>query len=365
MRVLAVGGATIDTIVSIADGNIERMSLRNADAAYLMLEVGRKSEAEDVSVHCGGGAVNAAVAMARLGHETSVLVKLGRDFRADVVLSRLAAEGVATHYAVRDERAATATSVFVSAHDRNTAVIAFRGANARLASADLDARAFAVDLVYVASLSDNSADCFPEIVARAKAAGALVAANPGIRQLSTRQDAFRTTLASVDILSLNRHEATMLVPWLAAHAGAGTTATSREPESDLPDLARNGFASNGWAMTLADFCSSLNALGPRWVIVTDGRHGAYIGTSSGLTHCPAVPVEIVGTAGAGDAFNATFAAFILMGASVDEAAIAAAINSASVVTHLDTQTGLLRHEELASRIAKERAAMRLRHWSYR
>lgn len=363
MKVLAVGGATIDTIVSIADGNIERMSLRNADAAYLMLEVGRKSEAEDVSVHCGGGAVNAAVAMARLGHETSVLVKLGRDFRAEVVLSRLAAEGIATLYAVRDERAATGTSVFVSAHDRNTAVIAFRGANARLTSADLDARAFAVDLVYVAALSDNSADCFPEIVARAKSAGALVAANPGIRQLSTRQDAFRTTLGNVDILSINRHEATMLVPWLAAQAGPATA--SREPETDLPDLARNGFASNGWTMTLADFCSSLNALGPRWVVVTDGRHGAYIGTHSELTHCPALPVEIIGTAGAGDAFNATFASFILMGASVDEAATAAAINSASVVTHLDTQTGLLRHEELASRIAKEREGMRLRHWSYR
>lgn len=365
MKVLTVGGATIDTIVSMADANIERMTLRNADAAYLLLEVGRKSEADDVSVHCGGGAVNAAVAMARLGQETSVLVKLGRDLRADVILSRLAAEGIDTRYAMRDERAATGTSVFVSAHDRNTAVITFRGANALLASAELDARAFAVDLVYVASLSDNSADCFPEIVARAKSAGALVAANPGIRQLSTRQEAFRTTLGSVDILSINRHEAALLVPWLAAHTDAESATTFHERETDLPELARVGFASNGWTMTLADFCASLNARGPRWVVVTDGEDGAYIGTASGLAHCPAFPVEIVGTAGAGDAFNATFAVFILMGTSVDEAGTAAAVNAASVVAYLDTQTGLLGYQELAMRLAQRLDGKRVRHWSCR
>ncbi len=154
MKVLAVGGATIDTIVSIADDDIERLTLRNADAAYLLLELGRKSEAEDISVHCGGGAINAAVTMSRLGHEASVLVKLGRDFRADVIISRLAAEGISARNAVRDALLPTGASVLVSAHDRNTAVITFRGANTLLTSADLDASAFAVDLVYVASLSD-------------------------------------------------------------------------------------------------------------------------------------------------------------------------------------------------------------------
>ncbi|MBU1210520.1 MAG: carbohydrate kinase family protein [Alphaproteobacteria bacterium] len=365
MKVLAIGGATIDTIVSIADRNVEQLILRNADAAYLLLEVGRKIEAEDISVHCGGGAVNAAVAMSRLGHETSVLVKLGRDFRADVILSRLAAEGITTCYAVRDENAPTGTSVFVSAHDRNTAVITFRGTNSLITSADLDGRAFAVDLVYVAGLSDASADYFPEIVERANAAGALVAANPGIRQLSTRQEAFRSTLGKIDILAINRHEATALVPWLAARGDGGAASLALEPGPELPDLARRGFSGNGSTMTLARFFKCLMALGPRWIVVTDGKDGAYIGSASGITYCPALPVGIIGTAGAGDAFNATFSAFILMGSPADEAAAAAAINSASVVNHLDTQTGLLTGKALAVQVAEQRYALRLRHWSSR
>ncbi len=152
------------------------------------------------------------------------------------------------------------------------------------------------------------------------------------------------------------------MPWLSKLADVDGAHMQEPSDEDLPDLAQRGFASDGGTMTLERFLASINALGPRWVVVTDGKDGAYVGTTSGVTHCPALPVEIVGTAGAGDAFNATFAVFILNGASVDEAATAAAINAASVVTHLDTQTGLLRHEGLAVRIAAQRDGLRLRHW---
>ena len=52
MKALTVGGAMIDTNAVIAN---ERMTMRNADASFLLLEEGRKNEAEDVSTHCGGG----------------------------------------------------------------------------------------------------------------------------------------------------------------------------------------------------------------------------------------------------------------------------------------------------------------------
>ncbi len=68
------------------------------------------------------------------------------------------------------------------------------------------------------------------------------------------------------------------------------------------------------------------------------------------------PVEIIGMAGAGDAFTANFSAFILMGSPVEEAEVAAAINSACVVTHLDVQPGLLTGEAFALRVAEQRHA---------
>ncbi len=363
MKALTVGGAMIDTIAVIANERIERMTMRNAETSFLLLEEGRKNEAEDISTHCGGGAVNAAVALARLGHDVAALIKLGQDARAETILSQLAKEGVSTRFALRDPRAPTGASVLVSAHDRNAAIFTFRGANTLLVPADLKGDAFAVDVVYVSSLSNESADCFPLIIERAKASGALVAANPGIRQLSARQGAFRDMIAQIDILVVNRHEAGALVPWLVGRSGEGGRPLASQPGEELPDLARRGLMAGGFEVSLGAFFDGLRRLGPRWIVVTDGRDGAYISSASGIVHCPAPPTVVAGTAGAGDAFGATFSAAIAEAASVEDAALAAAANAASVIGHLDTQTGLLRRADLDARVTVLRKQLALKHWA--
>ena len=89
MKALTIGGAMIDTIAIIESDRIERMSMLNAETSFLLLEEGRKTESLEVSTHCGGGAVNTAVAMARLGVDVATLIKLGRDDRAEMILARL------------------------------------------------------------------------------------------------------------------------------------------------------------------------------------------------------------------------------------------------------------------------------------
>ena len=56
MKALCIGGAMIDTIAIIESDRIERMSMLNAEASFLLIEEGRKTEALEVSTHCGGGA---------------------------------------------------------------------------------------------------------------------------------------------------------------------------------------------------------------------------------------------------------------------------------------------------------------------
>ncbi len=362
MKALTVGGAMIDTIAVIANDRIERMTMRNADTSFLLLEEGRKNEAENISTHCGGGAVNAAVALARLGHDVAALIRLGLDSRAETILQRLEAERISTRFALRDARAPTGASVFVSAHDRNAAIFTFRGANTLLESRDIKSAALAVDLVYVSSLSNESADCFPSIIERAKDSRALVATNPGIRQLSARQGPFRDIIGKIDILAVNRHEAGALVPWLVGLTGEGGHPLEHYASTPVPDLARRGFVAGGFELSLAGFFDALHKLGPRWVVVTDGKNGAYISSDSGIVHCPAPPATVVGTAGAGDAFNSTFASYIAEMKGVEEAAIAAAMNAASVIGHIDTQSGLLRREALDARVANLQDGLTLSRW---
>ena len=277
MKTLTVGSATIDTIAIIDSDRIERMTMLNADNSFLLLEEGRKTEAQEVSTHPGGGAINAAVAMARLGMDVAVLAKLGTDARADAILTRLAHEGISSRWTLRDARAPTGASVLISSHDRNAAIFTFRGANTLLEAEDLRDDAFAVDIVYVANLSNKSADCFPAIVGRAKAHGALVAANPGPRQLSARGQAFLENLAMIDILMLNRTEADLLVPSLVARRGEGGPALPLAPGEEPPALAARGLVAGGFEIGLAAYLRALGELGPNYVVITDGARGAFVG----------------------------------------------------------------------------------------
>ena len=80
-RAVTVGSAVVDIIAVVANKDIERLMLQNTAASFLLLEPGRKIEADSISIHTGGGAINTGVALARLGHATSPLVKIGRDLK--------------------------------------------------------------------------------------------------------------------------------------------------------------------------------------------------------------------------------------------------------------------------------------------
>lgn len=363
MKVLAVGSAMIDTIAIIDSDRIERMSMLNADSSFLLLEEGRKTEAEEISIHPGGGAVNAAVAMARLEMDVSLLAKLGTDERADTILARLAQEGVSGRWTTRDARAPTGAAVLIASHDRNAAIFTFRGANTLLEVKDLHDDAFAVDVVYVANLSNQSADCFPGIVSRAKAHDALVAVNPGPRQLSARGQAFLESLSTIDILVLNHTEADLLVPSLVARFGEGGPSLAFAPGEEVPALAARGLVAGGFEMGFAAYFCALTRLGPKHVVVTHGASGAFVGSPKEILFAPALKSKVVGTAGAGDAFGATFTTYVALGRSIEESLRAATINSASVVGHVDTQTGLLQRPELDQRLTVAMPQSTIRTWA--
>lgn len=364
MKALTVGGAMVDSIAIIDSSGIERMTMRNADASYLLLEEGRKTEAEEISTHPGGGAVNASISMARLGLDVSAIVKIGMDQRADVILAKLESEGVSTRWITRDSRLPTGASVLISSHERNAAIFTFRGANTLLSMTDIKPEALSVDVVYISSLSNQSADCFPDLVKAAKAANCKVAANPGIRQLTARGGAFLDAVGSVDILLINRAEANALVPALSAKVGEGGPSLPFDPDEDMPDLIRRGLSSGGFQISLLRFFQSLLETGCGIVVVTDGRHGAFVGAGERVVHCSAVPTEVVGTTGAGDAFASTFVALTSFDWPLDQTLRAATMNSASVVRYADTQSGLLSLSALEEKTVRD-DGMHVREWPMR
>lgn len=357
MRSLHIGSAMIDTVTLVAPEDIERASFTNDGKSFLMLETGRKIPAKSITWHVGGGACNTAVSLARRGWSPAVLAKTGDDPAADEVRRHLAEEGIEDHL-IEARGKATGKAVMIASHDRNASIFVHRGANETITTAELPAEAFrGFDLVYVGPLSNQSADCFEHIVAQAKEAGALVAANPGIRQLTARTAGFLRALAGLDLLSVNRVEAEALVPAFAPRAEEGP---DPHRPADGPDLVRRGLSSGGFQMGLVKFIRAVQASGPRWVSITDGTDGSYLGTPDAVLWHPPVPAEVAGTAGAGDGFCSTLTAALAEGMDAEGAMREAAVNAASVVEHIDTTSGLLRPDEMARRGAGvEAGALRI------
>lgn len=369
MRALCVGSAMIDIIVIVADRNVERMTMHNATSSFLLLEQGGKIQAESISTHVGGGAVNAAVAMARLGLEAAVLVKIGRDANGDKIIDRLAAEDVDDAAVFRTDELPTGQAVMVSSHDRNATIFIQRGTNTLLRPADIEAVALeGRQLVYVANLSNRSADCFPIIVQRAQTAGAFVAVNPGIRQITSRSERLISSLRGVDLLALNRNEASALVPAVAARANGGErySLLGIPEHSEVPRMMRHGLSFGSFDMGFADFVSGLLRItGAKHVLMTDGDCGSFLADASSVLFCPAIPVEVNGTAGAGDAFIATAATFMAERAPREAALRAAAMNAASVVSRPDTQSGLLNRPDLMARLQAEAQRLPIQNCSWK
>lgn len=336
MKAITLGSATVDIIATVADADIERMTLHNSTSSFLLLEPGRKVDASGIVTHTGGGAVNAAVSLARQGLDVAALIKVGDDHNAEKIVARLQEEGVSADLVRVCETESTAVSVMIASHDRNAAIFTHRGANGFLTEDDIPPEAFAAaGLVYVTNLSNDSANRFPNIVRRAKDAGAFVAANPGIRQLTGKTASFFESLAHIDFFTCNHDEARALVPALVDRTGW----ERHDTPVAIDDAA--ALTIEGFKLPLEEYFSRLHGLGPRFVAVTCGAGGAYVSDAGTVHFEPAQKVEVVGTVGAGDAFASTLAGCLARGMDVPDSAWCAARNASAVVGYVDAQEGLL------------------------
>lgn len=345
MKVTVVGGATIDVIATIDPSDIESVTMSNAAHSYLMMEQGAKVEATHIDTQMGGGATNASVSMARLGASVHTVLMLGNDRDAEHIMDRLKSENVDIAHVMRHASEPTGKSVIICSHDRNAGVFVNRGSNTCLSAADITPKMFdGADLVYVSTLSAQSADAFPHIVKLAKQAGAFVVCNPGIRQIRQRKEQVLDALQWVDLIAINRDEAAAL-----AQGYVQMVPKLDAPSDDVPDLIAQGIGEKDAPIRLADLSQKLYSLGCRYLVVTNGAEGAYLAEGPTVYFCPTILAKLESTIGAGDAFNSTLSHALVSGKSIEDAMILAVTNAASVASFVDAQTGLLKGDALESR----------------
>ncbi len=280
----------------------------NMDQIFRLDHLPRPGEtmlAGEVITVPGGKGANQAVAAARIGGRVQMVGRLGADPFGRSLRAALQEAGVDVAHVREDEAAATGVALILLAEGQDNSIIVASGANMRVTPADLDAVDWAAVGVLLVQL-EIPFDTVGEAMRRARAAGATVILDPAPSRGCPAE-----LLALADILTPNETEAGDL---------AGLP---------IRDLAAAEIAAQ-----------RLRAAPQQRVIVKLGGQGVVICDETGCRHRPAIPVPVVDTTAAGDAFCGALAARLATGATFDDALGYAIAAGALAVTVLGAQPSL-------------------------
>jgi len=242
---------------------------------------GSKANATHLAEICGGNALNAAIAIARLGGRVSFAGPMGdaRETSSDFILDRMAAEAIETTHIVRMPGLATPVSaIMIEPSGERTLTIYRDPALSTVQLPDVDALLADCGAVLVES---RCAAFATSLCTEARRRG--VAVIVGVDRAMSLQDGL-LTMASHLLFASDQVQETA------------------------------GIADDGAAL------KRLAVLTPAFLAATRGPRGTiWLNESGELEQTPAVPVQAVDTLGAGDVFHGAFTLRLAEGGGVREA----------------------------------------------
>jgi ribokinase len=281
-RVVVLGSANMDLILRVT-------SLPRAGETVL---------GEDAVLRPGGKGANQAVAAALAGVPVWMAGCLGDDGHATVIRKALGQAGVHTQFLRTAPGRSSGHAVVLVTPDGENAIAVSPGANHAVTVEDVEALTAELRPGDVLLLQLE----LPVAVVERAITGTAGLDVRVILNLAPAGQLAREALDRVDVLVVNRSEAEYLL------------GTELGDERELPEAVR-----------------ALRDLGPATVVLTAGGAGALFGDADGARHVPALPVDVVDTAGAGDAFVGVLTAELCRGRDVSSAVQAATRAGAAAV----------------------------------
>lgn len=303
-QIVTIGGATADIMFYSGEG--ELINTGNLTKQKLLaFEYGAKILANQLYHTYGGGAANTAIAFAKLGLRTACICRVGNDANGKKIIENLKNNRVDTGLIGLDSKNATGFSMILTVNNaaKEHIVFAYRGANNWLSLKDFFPYKIKTDWFYISSLPKNSWEGIIKTLLNQKSH---LAWNPGNQQLAEISK-IKKYLPKIQLLLLNRDEALEF-----------------RKLKEIKDLIKY-----------------IRQLGPKIVVITDGKNGAYVYDGKKYYFMKARSSKNIDTVGVGDAFSSGFIAALIYGKNIKDGLRWGINNSASVVAKIGAQNGLL------------------------
>jgi ribokinase len=304
--IITVGDATLDVFLQLNEEDADVHCTVREEECQLCLDYADKIPVESViRIPAAGNASNNAVGSARLGLRTAIFSILGDDDTGRGILAYWKKEGLVTTHVKMDKKHGTNYST----------VLNFRGERTILVFHEKRTYAFPKALppakwIYYTSLGKGSEKMHSGLVAYVKRTGAKLCFQPGTFQLRLGVDKLKPLIAVSEVTVMNKEESERLV--------------GNETKSMTVLLKR------------------MRALGCKIAIITDGPKGAYAYDGADFFKMDIMDVPVVERTGCGDAFATALVAALSHGETLAEALRWGTANSASVLSFVGPQEGLLK-----------------------
>ncbi|MBK8023483.1 MAG: ribokinase [Chloroflexi bacterium] len=247
---------------------------------------GETLRGSDFDMGPGGKGSNQAVGTARLGAESYFVGLVGEDKLADIGLDLYKAEGVNTSYLRRTAEKATGVGFIILNTQGENFIILDMAANTLMDAAFVDvAEEQIARSKVVMSVLEIPVEAAARAMELGKKHGVTTILNPA--PAAALPDSI---FQHIDILTPNESELRILM--------------GLRPDDPTPT---------------AELAAQLKARGVKTLVVTQGSKGAMLYDEGGVTAVPSIPVTVVDTTGAGDAFNSGLAVAVAMGKPLVEA----------------------------------------------
>lgn len=302
-------------------GRVVILGVFVADTAYRADRMPRMGETilgNAFALGPGGKGSNQAVACARLGADTHMISRLGKDDFGKLALDTWSDAGVKPHVQQTPESYTGAAYIFIEESSGDNAIIIAPGAAALISEDDIEAQRPLIE----------SADVFVTQLEQPMPAA--------VRGLEIARSAGVTTI-------LNPAPAARLPDGMLAYCDYVTpNETECEELTGIPVKTE---------IDAQNACDALVALGVRTPIITMGERGAYL---HGVGLVPAMSSgPVAETTGAGDAFNGAFAAALSEGKDPQTAVRYGCATAGISVTRPGTAPSMPTRAEVDARLRQD------------
>ncbi|MBP6860590.1 MAG: carbohydrate kinase family protein [Candidatus Pacebacteria bacterium] len=306
---LAVGDVVTEPFIRLLEAKV---TCDEHESCTISMHWGDKIPYESAEVmRAVGNASNAAVAAARIGLTSALVADIGDDEVGKGNLEQLTGERVDTSFITTHAGMKSNYHYVLWFESERTILVRHEEYPYRFPEVGTPA------WLYLSSLSANSEAYHDEIAAYLAAhPETRFAFQPGTFQMKLGSERLKSLYERADLFFCNKEEAMRIL---------GSSST------DVKELMKG-----------------LKTLGPKSVVLTDNRNGAYALHEEEMLFIPMYPDTRAPfeRTGAGDAFASTVTAALSLGKTFKEALLWGPINSMAVVQKVGAQQGLLTRDEI-------------------